>query len=145
MIRRFGAFRLLRSGPASALIVCCAAAIGLAACGGSDSPEETPRRLQEGPAPGPAASAEPSRYAPGDPSCRAREAPGTVSEIGEDVADGAVRAHDFLACFGPPIRRAEVAERDCLYYRQRDAQIYWRFCVQGGRIVSAMGSLPRPG
>lgn len=83
------------------------------------------------------------RYRQGDPDCRARRAPGTVGTVGEDVASGAVTASAFIACFGQPIRRTEVAGRDCLYYRQRGAQTYWRFCVRGGRIANALGSLPR--
>ncbi len=90
------------------------------------------------------ASAHPERYRQGDPDCRAREAPGTVGSVGEDVASGAVSVPAFIACFGQPIRRTEVAGRNCLYYRQRGAQTYWRFCVRGGRITSALGSLPRP-
>lgn len=84
------------------------------------------------------------RYRPGDPDCRARQAPGTVGAVGEDVASGAVSVSAFIACFGQPVRRAEVAGRDCLYYRLRGAQTYWRFCVRDGRIASALGSLPRP-
>jgi hypothetical protein len=84
-------------------------------------------------------------YRPGGHECRPREAPGTVGGIGEDVAGGAVRVHDFVACFGPPLRRFEMAGRRCLYYRQRGLQTYWRFCVRDGRIVSALGSLPRAG
>jgi hypothetical protein len=83
------------------------------------------------------------RYQPGDPDCRARQAPGTVGTIGEDVAAGTVRVHDFVACFGPPISRIEMANRSCLYYRQRGARTYWRFCARNGHIVSALGSLPR--
>jgi hypothetical protein len=84
------------------------------------------------------------RYRQGDPDCRARQAPGTVGAVGEDVASGAVSERAFIACFGQPVRRTEVAGRDCFYYRQRGAQTYWRFCVRDGRIVSAVGSLPRP-
>jgi hypothetical protein len=90
----------------------------------------------------PAASGDPA-YRPGDPDCRAREAPGTVGTIGEDVVAGAVRVDNFVACFGPPIRRTERAGRDCLYYRQREAQSYWRFCIRDGRIISARGFYPR--
>jgi hypothetical protein len=90
------------------------------------------------------ASVHSERYRPGDPDCRAREAPGTVGVVGEDVASGAVGVPAFIACFGQPIRRTEMAGRDCLYYRQRGAQTYWRFCVRDGRITSAHGSLPRP-
>lgn len=90
------------------------------------------------------ASVHSERYRQGDPDCRAREAPGTVGAVGEDVASGAVGVPAFIACFGQPIRRAEVAGQDCLYYRQRGVQTYWRFCVRGGRITSALGSLPRP-
>ena len=43
----------------------------------------------------------------GDPACRRREAPGTVGTIGEDVASGAVRVQDFVACFGPPTLLAQ--------------------------------------
>lgn len=87
------------------------------------------------------ASVHSERYRPGDPDCRAREVPGTVGAVGEDVASGTVSVPAFIACFGQPIRRAEVAGRDCLYYRQRGAQTYWRFCVRDGRITSARGSL----
>lgn len=90
------------------------------------------------------ASVDSERYRQGDPDCRAREAPGTVGIVGEDVASGAVSVPAFIACFGQPIRRTEVPGRDCLYYRQRGAQTYWRFCVRGGRIASALGGLPRP-
>jgi hypothetical protein len=91
------------------------------------------------------ASVHSARYRQGDPDCRAREAPGTVGSVGEDVASGGVGVSAFIACFGQPVRRTEAAGRDCLYYRQRGARTYWRFCARGGRIVSALGGLPQPG
>src|SRR4051794_6667008 len=140
MIRWPVALRFIWFSPALALIICVAGAFALAGCGGSDNSQEATSTT----ASQRAAAGDPSRYRPGDPNCRAQDAPGTVGTIGEDVAAGAVRVDNFVACFGHPIRRTEEAGRDCLYYRQREAQAYWRFCARDGRIVSALGNLPRP-
>jgi hypothetical protein len=139
MIRWLGVLRFIRFSPVSALVICFVGPFSLAGCGGGNNSADGTSAA----ASGTAASSDASRYRPGDPRCRAREAPGTVGAIGENVAAGSVRVDDFVACFGPPIRRTEMAVRDCLYYRQRQAQTYWRFCVRDGRIVSALGNLPR--
>jgi hypothetical protein len=132
----------------SALIVCLIGAMVIAGCGGSDGSDiatSTPSRVREDSASTPRPLERAERYRPGDPTCRSREAPGTVGTIGEDVASGAVRVQDFVACFGPPTRRTQNAGRDCLLYRQRGQQTYWRFCARDGRIVSALGSLRQAG
>lgn len=86
-------------------------------------------------------SSRPTRYRPGDPDCRARQAPGTVGAIGEDVTG--VRVEDFVACYGPPLHKSAISGGSCLFYRQRDSRSYWRLCVRTGRIFSARGSLAR--
>jgi hypothetical protein len=138
-----------RPGPVPTMIVCLIGAMVIAGCGGSDSPDNAtsaPTRVRENSASMPRPLGERAeRYRPGDPACRPREAPGTVDTIGEDIASGAVRVQDFVACFGPPTRRTQSAGRDCLLYRQRGQQTYWRFCARDGRIVGALSSLRPPG
>jgi hypothetical protein len=86
-------------------------------------------------------SARPPRYRPGDADCRTHQEPGTVGAIGEDLSG--VRVEDFVACYGPPLRKSVTPVGRCLFYRQRGAPTYWRLCVRNGRIVSALGSLSR--
>jgi hypothetical protein len=139
---------VVRFGLISAWAVCLGGVFALAGCGGGGRAKDatsTSPAIRKGLASPTAVSVRSERYRPGDPDCEARQAPGTVGTIGEDVVGGAVRVHDFVACFGPPIRRTERGRRSCLYYRQRGAQDYWRFCARSGDIVSARAGLPRPG
>ncbi|MBA3866377.1 MAG: hypothetical protein H0X42_08535 [Solirubrobacterales bacterium] len=66
-----------------------------------------------------------------------------MEQIGEDVIGS--RVSGFVSCFGNPIDERGAPGGRCLYYRERGDETYWRFCARDGRIVSAAGSLPRPG
>jgi hypothetical protein len=66
-----------------------------------------------------------------------------VEQIGEDVIGS--RVSGFVACFGHPINQRDTLGSRCFYYRERSAETFWKFCARDGRIVSALGSLPRPG
>jgi hypothetical protein len=120
----------------AALLLFAALAV-LAGCGGAEQAHEA------APTPPHQADQTPARYRPGAPGCRAGAAPGTVDQIGEDVIGS--RASDFVACFGQPVQERRAPHGRCLDYRQRGDSTYWRFCVREGRIVSALGNVPRPG
>lgn len=108
--------------------------VALAGCGGGASDmSSSPDRSDPTPA----------RYRPGAPGCRPHQPAGTAGDIGEDIVGS--RAADVVACFGPPVRRRAATRGPCLFYRQRGQATYWRFCVRGGRVVSALGNLARPG
>jgi hypothetical protein len=119
------------------------AVIGCGAGGGAAETNSS-GSAQVGTAPSPEPSLSPPRrrYGPGDPDCRARTSPGTVGSIGEDIIGSGVRG--FIECYGPPLRERMVDGRRCLFYRNRGSRTYWQFCVSEGRIVSGLGSLPRP-
>jgi hypothetical protein len=117
-------------------VACLAVALAAAGCGGAGQatvPAPTvPHRGDPTPA----------RYRPGAPGCRARGAPGTVDEIGEDI--GGSRAVDLIACFGAPVGRKATPRGPCLFYRQRGETVFWEFCFRRGRLVSAFGNRPGP-